>query len=197
MAAQIGAMKTGDQHPSLAAPDAAITYESLRDGPQGTYQSLSAMAQAVRGQIPPDFSGYLDPYNKQKAYVITQGSTNVEFNISALLWFVRDQISYVDHPWNMQVIKDCKRTLQSRTGDCVSKSVCLATLLACQNIVSRFVAQAPDGESFSHVYVEALCLGIWVSLDPTGEGLNGRPLFDVGDYQRLPDGAIETTQVIF
>ena len=97
----------------------------------------------------------------------------------------------------MQVVKDCRRTLESGSGDCVSKSVCLATLLATCGIESRFVAQATDGENYDHVYLQARLDGQWVSLDPTADGKGGRPLGDVGWAQVLPEGATETTYPIF
>ena len=178
----------------LRSAHAAITIAPLLGGIQGTFQTLDAMAQATRGEILPDFSGYKDLYNAQTAGAIARGSVSVP---AALFAFVRDSIQYVDHPWNMQVVKDCRRTLESGSGDCVSKSVCLATLLATCGIESRFVAQATDGENYDHVYLQGRLDNQWVSLDPTADGKNGRPFGDVGWSQPLPDGAIETPYTIF
>lgn len=180
----------------LHSAHAAITtrYEPLREGAEGTFQTLDAMAQAVRGEISPDFSGYQDPQNAQAAEAISRGSVSAS---AALLRFVRDSILYVDHPFNLQVVKDCRRTLESASGDCVSKSVCLSTLLAACGIDSRFVAQAMDGKNYDHVYVQALLDGQWVSLDPTADGRDGRPLGDMGWSQQLPEGGRETPYTIF
>lgn len=179
------------------APAASVQIEPLQEGSQGTFQTLGAMSRAVRGQIAPDFSGHSDAYNQQAAMLIVGGPWKSKAP-QALFNFTRDQIIYANHPWNMQVIQDCRRTLQAGSGDCVSKSVCLSTLLACWGIVSRFVAQCPDGEGFNHVYIEYENLdGQWVALDPTGDGKDARPWFDVGDFQRLPDGGFETTYEIF
>jgi transglutaminase-like putative cysteine protease len=197
MAANFSAKnKLGDDHPLArrASPAASIHYEPLAEGQSGTLQSLAAMRAAVLGQIPPDYSGYRDPYNQQAAISIVRGSAN---EIAALLRFVRDQIFYVNHPWNMQVVKDCKRTLESRQGDCVSKSVCLATLLAACGITPQFIAQAPDGENFSHVYVEADVNGRYVPLDPTADGRDGRPYGDIGWFQVLPREGLERVYQIF
>jgi transglutaminase-like putative cysteine protease len=158
-------------------------------------QSLGAMRDAVLGQIPPDYSGYQDPYNQQAVKRIL--GTRFGSVVNPLFAYVRDSILYVDHPWNMQVVKDCRRTLESRQGDCVSKSVCLATLLAARGIVSRFVAQAPDGVNHDHVYVQALVNNQWLALDPTADGRDGRPFGDVGWRQVLPIGGIETPYPIF
>lgn len=179
----------------LRRAHAAITrYEPLLEGADGTFQTLNAMAQAVRGEIPPDFSGYQDTQNAQTAGVVVRGSMSAP---AALLRFVRDQISYVDHPFNMQVVQDCRRTLEIGSGDCVSKSVCLSTLFAACGITSRFVAQATDGKNYDHVYVQARLDGQWVSLDPTADGQAGRPLGDVGWSQQLPESGIETPYSIF
>lgn|SRR5215813_676110 len=180
-------------HP-IAARHASITTEPLREGADGTFQTLAAMAQAVLGQIPPDFSGYQDSYNVTAAGVIAGGSASAP---AALLRYVRDQIAYVEHPINQQTVQDCRRTLELGSGDCVSKSVCLSTLLACLGIVSRFVAQASDGQNFDHVYVQAHLNGAWVSLDPVADGQAGRPFGDVGWSRSLPEGGIETPFNIF
>lgn len=194
MAANYSAVKTTDYNPRGTRYAASIRYEPLRPGLDGTLQTLSVMAQAVRGEISPDHSGWSSPDNQQVAASIVRGSDN---EAAALLRFIRDQIHYVEHPWDMQVVQDCRRTLESRAGDCVSKSVCLATLLGARGIVSRFVAQAPDGVNHDHVYVEALINGQWVPLDPTADGLNGRPLGDVGWRHVLPEGGIETPYPVF
>lgn len=178
----------------LRSAHAAVTIAPLLGGVDGTFQTLAAMAQAVRGEIPPDFSGYSDSYNAAAASSITGGSMG---DVAALLRYCRDAITYIDHPFNMQVVKDCRRTLESNSGDCVSKSVCLATLLACCGIESRFVAQASDGANYDHVYVQAYIDGQWVSLDPTADGHEGRPLGDIGWSQALPEGAGEMPYTIF
>jgi len=188
---------TSVHHPAsnLSAP-AVTTYYPLADGAGGTLQTLSLMRECVIGQAPPDYSGYTDPHNLSAATQICAMSGNADATqqaqIAALFAFCRDQISYIEHPFNMQVVQDCKRTLESRQGDCVSKSVCLATLLACMGITSRFVAQAPDDDGFTHVYVEAWGDNDWLALDPIADGQQGRPLGDVGWRQQLPDGGFET-----
>jgi Transglutaminase-like superfamily len=196
MAANFSAIKTSDYHPFATRNYAASLHvEPLREGIDGTFQTLAAMAQAVNGQISPDFSGYQDSHNIEAANAII--GTSFGWTAKPLFQFVRDSILYINHPWNMQVVQDCKRTLEFQTGDCVSKSVCLATLLACRGMASRFVAQAPDGANYDHVYVQVLRNGQWVSLDPTADGRDGRPFGDVGWSQTLPDGGIETPYTIF
>ena len=189
------ATKTGDHHPNFRHAHAAIAFEPLQDGDAGTIQSLEAMVRAVKGQIAPDFSGFSDPYNKALAQRIVVNSDPV----TALFRFVRDGLRYVEHPINMQVVKDCRRLVESGEGDCVSKSVCLATLLTVYGFTPRFVAQDPDGRGFNHVYVEVEVYtpGDWVALDATADGKDGRPLGDVGWRQALPTEGVELVQPIF
>lgn len=195
-------------HPVMGAIDRGITvYDRsthhvetwlLADGADGTYQSLALMAAAVRGECGPDYSGCTDPFNIRAAAVIVNAYKDATpDSLAALFYFCRDHITYVDHPFNTQQVQDCRRTLERRTGDCVSKSVCLATLLATQGIISRFVAQSPDGKDYTHVYVEAWRDGEgWIGLDPVANGTDNRPFGDVGWRQALPNG-FESTQEIF
>jgi transglutaminase-like putative cysteine protease len=167
---------------------------SLDDGAEGTFQTLATMAACVCGKCPPDFSGYQDENNRQAAERIVRNvpSQDTAGEIRALFEFVKDRITYRKHPINQQRVQDCRRTLELRSGDCVSKSVCLATLLATLGYESRFIAQSPDGENFTHVYVEVLTdSGQWQALDPVAEN---QPM---GWTQALPDGGFETPWTIF
>ena len=194
MAANSGATQKSFQQPARTA-SAAIKLEPLRDGTDGTKQSLEVMVRAVAGQVPPDFSGFNDPYNRALAQSVVGGSDDP---VNALFQFVRDGIRYVEHPINLQVVKDCPRLVESGEGDCVSKSVCLATLLTAIGYTPRFVAQDPDGHGFSHVYVEVeMGAGDWIALDPTADGQGGRPLGGVGWRQALPLDGVEFVQPIF
>lgn len=174
--------------------DSGVSYFPLSEGVAGTFESLDAMAQCVRGDCPPDFSGFQDEFNRQAAerLVAEVPSQDVRGEINAVFLFVRDQIPYRKHPFNQQRVQDCRRTLELGSGDCVSKSVCLATLLFALGYEARFVAQCPDGVEFSHVYVEARDdFGNWIALDPVAED---QPM---GWSQSLPYGGFETTWQIF
>lgn len=179
-------------------PKITRTDYTMADGEQGTYQALRLMASAVRGECEPDYSGYQDKFNRRFANQIVAENRGAYDVVATLFYFVRDQIRYVNHPMNLQVVQDCRRTLELKTGDCVSKSVCLSTLLACLGIPSRFVAQHPNhDQSFSHVYVECEGGGGGISLDSIADGKEGRPLFGVGERQSLPDGGFEMPWKIF
>jgi transglutaminase-like putative cysteine protease len=184
----------------LASPSEPTRTEWIMpEREQGTFRALDLMAACVRGECPPDYSGYQDQFNYRVATTVVGNldervSDNTDRAVAALYVFVRDQIAYLDHPPGEQVVQDARRTLEFRTGDCVSKSVCLSTLLASLGIESYFVAQHPShDQAYSHVYIE--CRG--VALDPIADGKNGRPLFSVGHRQVLPDGGFETKWTIF
>jgi len=150
------------------------------------------MRDAVLGGIPPDYSGYLDPYNISAARrICAQVRGEQTPQIAALFDYVAHHLHYVDHPPNEQVVQDCRRTLEIGSGDCVSKSVCLATLLACLGYHPRFVAQCVDGADFSHVYVEVLIDGQWYALDPVA---SSQP---IGWTQKTLDGGFELPWPIF
>lgn len=188
----ISESQTGSSFVNAATP--FFEYVSREDylmlpAEQGSYQALRLMASAVRGECSPDYSGYSDPKNKSASIEIIGGLSRWPADnrglIDALFRFVRDRIEYLDHPMGNQVVQDCQRTLQIGSADCVSKSVCLATLLASLEIPSRFVAQHPSADdAFSHVYVETLD---GIALDSIADGRAGRPLFQIGNRQRLPN----------
>lgn len=171
----------------------SVAYILLSANSEGTYQTLEAMAECVRGECPPDFSGCHDEWIRQKAENIVRNvkGQDADGEIKALFDFVKDKITYRKHPINQQRLQDCRRTLEFRSGDCVSKSVCLATLLAALGYEPRFVAQCPDGDEYTHVYVEVLTNSGWFPLDPVAEQ------HPMGWTQPLAEGGHETVQSIF
>lgn len=187
---------TSDHHLAIAAPLAvypSVEYRPLFAGDSGTFQTLDAMRDAVSGRIPPDFSGYRDPNNIRAAlHICSTSGQDSTAQIAALFNWVITNITYEPHPWNQQIVQDAQRTMQLRSGDCVSLSVLLATLLACLDYRSQFVAQWVDGESASHVYVEAfLPDGEVIALDAVA---TDKPM---GWRQPKLDGGFEVAWEIF
>lgn len=182
---------------ALAAyPSTPVTVQRspLPSGTAGTFAALEAMAQCVRGEVPPDFCGYTKPAIINLAATLIQDCEDSQQEVKALFDYAAKQIKYELHPINEQVVQDACRTIQLKTGDCVSKSVLLATLLAAMDYDVRFVAQYfNDEQQYSHVYVEAFDkhLGIWVALDPVA---SDKPM---GWTQSLPDGGWETPYDVF
>ncbi len=161
----------------------------LPNGSAGTFATLEAMAQCVRGEIPPDFSGADDPWVKETARQVAFGSSD---SIQAIFDYVTNWIEYTPHPIDKQIVQDCQRTIEIGSGDCVSLSVCAATLLASLGYQVRFVAQYPSEDTgYSHVYCEAFDNGRWIAVDCVAKG---KPL----DWsQPLPDSGFETSFPIF
>lgn len=191
----------GSRFIDSATPAVSRSAYPIPGDERGTYESLRLMACAVLGEMEPDYSGYRDECNYRVAIEIVSGlgvtnwGSRQNDSIAALFNFVRDQIDYIDHPPYQQVVQDCRRTLQFRSGDCVSKSVCLSTLLGALQIETQFVAQHPAPESsFTHVYVELID---GTALDSICDGKQGRPLFQVGDRHHIPDNGFEMSWKIF
>jgi Transglutaminase-like superfamily len=189
-----------DQHLALntVAPAVSLShsieYSPLPDGDGATFITLDRMRDAVLGRIGPDYSGFNDPFNIRAARSICAGASGQDetAQIVALFNWVIQNITYEPHPINQQTLQDARRTLELKRGDCVSLSVLLATLLACQGIPSRFIAQWVDGESASHVYVEAFMpRGELLALDAVAKD---QP---IGWRQQLLDGGFELPWEIF
>lgn len=152
-----------------------VTYERLHQGVEGTKRTLQIMAQAVRGELPPDYSGFQDEFIRQTAInvcVSVQGHDSVG-EIMALFFYTRDQVAYRRDPVDTERVQDARRTIELRSGDCDDKCVLLASLLASMGYLPRFVVQTQDGNNFDHVYIEVENEGRWIALDPTADGSKG------------------------
>src|SRR6266498_445690 len=117
-----------DHHPDLAlvAPAAShsIEYRALPDGNGATFMTLDAMKDAVLGRVGPDYSGYQDGFNIRAANQIcshVSGQTQ-RAQIAALFNWVIANITYTPHPLNQQTVQDARRTIELRSGDCVSRN---------------------------------------------------------------------------
>ncbi len=160
-----------------------VTIEPLPAGDEGTERTLRYMAQAVRGELAPDFNGYQSEAVRGWAIKTVAGMrSGFDSEVAALFRAVRDGIRYRRDPVNTERVQDALITLQQGSGDCDDKVTLLATALAALGWVSRFVVQRQTQGDFDHVYLEALNerTGEWVALDPTADGQSGRLLAPVG-----------------
>lgn len=161
-----------------------VTLEYLPPGQAGTWRTLELMAQAVRGEVAPDYSGWRDEQIRRKAVDVTQGMQGHDFDgeVAALFAYVRDRLRYRRDPVDTERVQDAARTLEANSGDCDDKVVLLATLLAALGGLPRFVVQSQDGAEFDHVYLEVFDerSNAWLALDPTADGQAGLPLAEVG-----------------
>lgn len=184
-----------NHHLAYSAPAVShsIEYRALPDGDGATFVTLDAMRDAVLGRIGPDYSGYQDSFVCRAAYNICGKSPGLSTRsqIAALFDYVARQIKYEPHPINQQTLQDARRTIEIGSGDCVSKSVLLATLLACFGHRPYFIAQWLDGEEASHVYVGLRLADGELRLDPVA---SDKPM---GWSQELLDGGFEIAWEIF
>lgn len=163
---------------------------SLLPGRDGIFQTLDLMAATVRGEIGPDFIGYQSAFIQSKAAEIETMFFGQPF-VDAVFHYVQFSIVYVDHPLNQQVIQDAKTTIEKRSGDCVSQSVLVATLLASRGIPVCFVLQDINGQEYSHVYCEALVNRKLLALDTVAKNKA------IGWRQPVSPTGFETTWLIF
>lgn len=194
MTATMGAaiLKANGLHrPVHSAP--AVSYIPLPDGDGATFITLDAMKDAVLGRVGPDYSGYQDSFVCRVAADIcaqTPGYSN-RARVAALFNYVAHKITYEPHPLNQQTLQDARRTIEIGSGDCVSLSVLLATLLACLGHRPYFIAQWLDGEEASHVYVGLRLDGEELRLDPVASDKS------MGWSQPTLDGGFEIQWSIF
>ena len=158
---------------------APVTVEALPPGDAGTMRTLAVMAQAVRGEVAPDFNGWQsEPIRVWAVETVAGTGSGFDSETGALFEFVRDTIRYRRDPVGTERVQDARQTLQLASGDCDDKVVLLATGVAALGWTPRFVVQRQRGAEFDHVYLEAFDdkRGEWVAFDPTGDGQDGRPL---------------------
>lgn len=172
----------------ITADNSSRLYK-LQPNANGIYQSLEAMAACVRGEIAPDHAGFDNSKVCQKLQdiLLTDWSNSPEM---AVFNFCQDQIVFVLHPSEMQIVQDALVTIEQGSGDCVSKSVLLATLLTAACVPVWFVSQNVDGHEFSHVYCEAVIDGQVMALDASAN-------YPAGWRQPLQPTGFETTWLIF
>lgn len=182
-----------DHHLAFDNTAPAVAYIPLPDGDDATFITLDAMRDAVLGRVGPDYSGFQDEFNIRAAHTICAKSPGCSSHAqtAALFDFVAHKITYEPHPLNQQVCQDARRTIEIGSGDCVSLSVCLATLLACLGYKPYFIAQWLDGEEASHVYVGLQLNGEELRLDPVA---SDKPM---GWSQPTLDGGFEIQWEIF
>ena len=150
------------------------------DNDAATRQTLEAMAQAVRGEIGPDYAGWRDERIRRKALELVAGvQPGFKGEVERLFTFTRDVIPYRRDQVDTQRVQAPLQTIELQSGKCVDKVVLLAALLGSLGYLSRFVVQkVTPGDDWSHVYLEAFDdkAGQWIPLDPTGDGHDGRPM---------------------
>lgn len=144
------------------------TYQTvaLADGAAGNIQTLQSMATFVIRDAG-------SPFARNLALCIVNGISGHDeaAQVTALFNYAQKCIAYQMHPLTAQWVQDLERSASVyKSGDCTSKSVALATLLASLGYYSDFRVcnYSPGSSDFSHVFVIA-CLsdGTKIPLDPS------------------------------
>lgn len=150
-----------------------VGYQHGRDG---NVQTLREMAQFVRRDATRDVG--LHDFALSILNAAGVRGHHAEQEIEAFFLYARDRIDWVaDSAGLGQSLADARTVIELARGNCVWKSVLLASLLACTGHLPRFVViRLPDSEhddptSFDHVYVEVQRPDGdgWLALDPTNE----------------------------
>lgn len=144
-------------------PDIA-TFLDIGEGRDAVYQTLKQMRRLVR-------EGRIDPEIRACALAIVQHVPGKDWvgEISQLFAWVRDNVRYVRDVQEVETLQTPRKTLELLQGDCDDQATLLATLLACIDHPSRFVACGfdSDPDMLSHVFVQARVGNGWMSLDTT------------------------------
>jgi transglutaminase-like putative cysteine protease len=151
--------------------------QQLPPGAQGNLETLAVMKKIVLED---------SKENDLRAYVMREiiglDKQTLPEQVNAAFYYCRDKIIYEQEKEGFETVADlwsCIYALNPlhASGDCVLKSVALATCLSYLNLKPKFVAiqQIPDVTFFNHVFVIVEINGVSVVLDPTP------PQFRVGD----------------
>jgi len=161
----------GNVSPAIAA-NPKQTIFSLQPGRDGVFQTAEMMAACVRGEVGPDHNGFQSPAVAKLGREIESIFYGQSFP-QAVFNYAQFCLSYVEHPFDLQVVQDCIATAEQGSGDCVSFSVFIATLLASRKIPVCFVFQDVTGEEYTHVYCEALINHKLIALDAVSKEAMG------------------------
>lgn len=152
----------------------------LPRGAQGNLETLAEMAKIVR-----EDAALWDMRNFAMREIIGLEAQDIDAQIAAAYNFARNKIKYLPEGPTTETVADlwsCMYALNADhpVGDCVIKSVALATLLSYLKLRPYFVAirQLAGTDYFDHVFVAIDHDGKTEALDPTP------PEFTPG--QRLP-----------
>jgi len=121
--------------------------------------------------------------------LICNGLTSGDYASEALAcnYWVHQNIRYIKDPILAEYVRDSKRLLESRSGDCDDMAVLLAALLmACGNRCSFVLASFNGAPHPSHVFV---CLHTPrgdVMMDPVANTMTGRMLASASKLKLVP-----------
>ena len=150
----------------------AIHTERLRDGAAGNVRTLQFVRQMVRE----DSAFNLDLRRLAQSLVAQCSPDDFDCEVLTLFEYAQ-QIRFVRDPIDVERVADAMTTSAEGQGDCVDKSILLASLLGSVGRLTRgkVVSFYGDVEAygFDHFYLEVQRPdGAWQPLDPTPENVS-------------------------
>jgi len=134
----------------------------IPEGPDGIRITLEVMRRLAKQYKSA-------PEVRELAIALTNGLDAEDWagEVSALFYFVRDQIRYVLDVNEVETVQSPSDTLRLGAGDCDDKSTLLASLLESIGHPARFAALAFQPDNFEHVLVETEMGRHWIALETT------------------------------
>jgi len=83
---------------------------------------------------------------------------------------VKNNVRYTRDIHHVELLHSARRMLELRAGDCDDMTILLASMIKSIGHPVRLVLvgfNPRNKKLFSHIYLEALCKGLWIPLDAT------------------------------
>lgn len=157
----------------MATQGATYTAQVLPPGQAGTVQTLDLMAKYVRdSQVD---VGLID-FANTVLQAFNVPPRNDKAKIDAIFAYVKAAVTFRKDPYDAELVRDARRTLQAGCGDCDDIAVLLASLLACVGECPRFaiMKMSKNSPDWEHVYVEVQLGNKWLPLDTTRDPKQGK-----------------------
>jgi transglutaminase-like putative cysteine protease len=90
--------------------------------------------------------------------------------IQTLFEWVKNNVRYTRDIHHVELLHSARRMLELRAGDCDDMTILLASMIKSIGHPVRLVLvgfNPRNKKLFSHIYLEALCKGLWIPLDAT------------------------------
>jgi hypothetical protein len=149
----------------LAVPtsrETTATLGCIPDGPPGIAATLRIMRQMVK-------DGRKSMMVRDTVLDLVSGLEQKDWlgEVRECHLFVRDQVRYVQDPYDVELVQIPDVTLQNRAGDCDDKATLLCAMLESIGHPARFVAVGFQPGVYEHVYVETRVGERWIACETT------------------------------
>jgi len=168
---------------SSAAPGMTAYLGLIPSGSEGINATLKVMVSIVRGlgsiNADPQQLAQLSALAMQIIAGCPQSPPQNACRARALMAYVRDRLTYVSDPDNVETVRFPLQTLQLGAGDCDDKSLLLAALASSIGFKTRFAAWRIGADPVpTHVSAQLLVSGMgWQNAEviPIDSDGNGAP----------------------